>query len=148
MTWILLLVALALVGGVAYFFSTRKREPERPQPTAPPRRVERAIPPPAAPNDRYWGKQLVVPSPDQACQAARALDGQSYAIGRTPALPLKDCGNPDCACHFVPLRDRRSNFERRAGQERREEIRFEDRKDRRVGHDRRASDHYDWHFTA
>lgn len=147
MTWILLLVALALVGGVAYFISTRKRAPTRPQPTVPPRRVESAIPPPA-PNDRFWGKQLVVPNPDQACQAARALDGQSYAIGKTPTLPLKDCGNPDCACHFVPLRDRRSTAERRAGQERREEIRFEDRKDRRVGHDRRASDHYDWHFTA
>lgn len=136
MTWIVLSLVVALAAGlVAYVLVARKRS-----------RATAALK--AAPSPRYWGKQLVVPEPARACQAARVLNGQAFAFHRTPPLPLKGCANTVCKCHFEPMQDRRSGKERRTGTERREQIRFEDRKDRRCGRDRRSSDHYDWHFTA
>ena len=75
------------------------------------------------------------------------MRGQCFATGKVPALPLKGCANAACSCHFTDIEDRRSGNERRAGHERRDEIRFEDFKDRRVGPDRRG-EHYNWHYTA
>lgn len=136
MTWIVLSLVLALAAGLAaYFLHARRRS-----------RAKAAAK--AAPGPRYWGKQLVVPDPARACQAAKVLNGQIFAFHRVPPLPLKGCTNAECKCGFEPVQDRRSGKERRSGVERREQIRFEDRKDRRGGRDRRSGDHYDWDFTA
>jgi hypothetical protein len=147
MTWLLIILAVALLAGLAYYVSSRRVA--APAPKRPSEIAERvAHTPRSPPNARYWGRQLVVPDPARACQTARILDGQSFALDKVPALPLKDCTCAHCACHFEALRDRRGDPERRAGHDRRDHIRFEDRKDRRIGHDRRKSDHYDWKFTV
>jgi hypothetical protein len=137
MTWILVLLAMALGAGLAFYY-LRGRE----LPRSAPRPV-----PKAAPGPRYWGKQLRVPDPERACQAARALDGRAFALGKVPSLPLQGCSCAQCSCQYAPLAERRSREERRAMGERRDAIRFEDRKDRRCDHDRRSGDHYDWRFT-
>ena len=94
------------------------------------------------------GPEFQIYSPALACQFARELDGQCYALGKAPSLPLRGCDVAKCECHYTNLEDRRSGIERCCGNERRDQIRFEDREDRRSGKDRRSKDHYDWRFTA
>jgi hypothetical protein len=104
---------------------------------------------PITPSSKYWGKRFEIPIPENACAAARALDGQAFALGRAPALPLSGCDHVGCQCHLVPLLDRRAGEERRAGHERRMDIRFDDNKvDRRLHARRKDDDNYNWHYTA
>jgi hypothetical protein len=148
MIWVILLLFLLVIAGLGYVYFSRK--------TPSPSTAElhgtqtQAVlkTAPVAPSQKYWGKQFVVPNPDTACAAAKAIQGRAYAINQTPLLPLTDCSAVQCECHFVSLVDLRSGDERRHRHERREDIRFDTKVDRRSGTDRRTGDHYSWHYTA
>lgn len=148
MSWLLIPLVVALVAGLAYFVIRRRGATAPVAPKVPALSPGRTAKPKSPPHSRFWGKQLVVPNPDDACLSARVLNGQSFAINKVPKLPLKDCGSVNCACRFEALVDRRADPERRCGLDRRDLIRFEDRKDRRHDHDRRKDDQYDWRFTV
>jgi hypothetical protein len=155
MLWIVL--GGVLVAGLIVFLVLRARARRVPTRVATfssagasPQQVARPAPAPTAakakPAAPVWGKRLVI---DQAtaCQTARILAGQCFPMGKVPGLPLKDCGNSACRCHFEPMTERRSGAERREGHERREQIRFEDQHERRSGKPRRKDEHYTWHTT-
>jgi hypothetical protein len=148
MPWLVLIAILALLAVAAYVMYSRK--PGRTSASAP-AGEQAAGPrsPPIAPSSKYWGKRFEIPIPENACAAAKALDGQAFALGRAPALPLSGCDHVGCQCHLVPLLDRRAGEERRAGHERRMDIRFDDNKvDRRLHARRKDDDNYNWHYTA
>jgi hypothetical protein len=148
MLWLVLIAVLALLAVAAYLIFNRS--PSRASATEHGQQ-HAAGPqsPPIAPSSRYWGKRFEIPIPDNACAAAKALDGQAFALGQAPALPLSGCDHVGCQCHLVPLLDRRSSEERRAGHERRVDIRFDDSKvERRVHARRKDDDNYNWHYTA
>lgn len=145
MIWLLILFLLALAAGLAY--ALFGRQADRP-PALPARRAEPVAPLRRPPGVRHWGKQFAVPDPARACQRANALDGQRFALGKGPSLPLAGCEQTQCDCRYQDLVDQRGGLERRSGNDRREQVRFEERKDRRSGQDRRQDDRYDWRFTA
>jgi hypothetical protein len=118
----------------------------RKMPVAEPSKVSATAPSKAStPPAQHWGKRLVVAA--DACPVARQQADRHFPIGKLPTLPLKGCDHANCTCHLVPLGERRSNNERRHGEERREMARFEAPEDRRSGQQRRHDDHYIWHTT-
>jgi hypothetical protein len=50
-----------------------------------------------------------------ACAAAKALGGQRFLANQAPALPLVGCTNKRCDCSFAKLTDRRTEDDRRWG---------------------------------
>ena len=50
------------------------------------------------------------PSP---CHAVRELAQRRILSGEAPILPLPDCDQPDCSCHFEHFSDRRDQQNRR-----------------------------------
>lgn len=42
------------------------------------------------------------------CHGARALQGQRFLSSEAPALPLKNCSNDECTCHYAHHGDRRA----------------------------------------
>jgi hypothetical protein len=137
MAWVVAIILIA-AAVIAFFWLKRRGTSDVPTLRAGPQ-LE-----PAAdnPQPNYWGRKLVVPSPDVACEAAKALQGKCYPGSEGPDLPLSDCdAKMKCLCHYEPLPERRRE-ERRSGHDRREELRFDaDKPDRRSGTDRRASGH-------
>lgn len=75
-------------------------------------------------------------SPSSACEPARTRNGAKYKADDAPVLPLPGCVHTNCTCHYVALKERRTWFRRR-GEDRRDGVRFEPKKDRI---DRRARD--------
>lgn len=74
---------------------------------------------------------------ETACPAAQKIQAAWYAEGEVPRLPLETCGHPQtCRCTWMRVLDRRVTH-RRLSTDRRSELRFEDKSDRREGHDRR-----------
>lgn len=74
---------------------------------------------------------------ENPCLAAQKIQSAWYAEGASPRLPLESCEHPEmCRCTWMRVLDRRIAH-RRAGQDRRAELRFEDKSDRRTGEDRR-----------
>lgn len=49
-----------------------------------------------------------------ACDAARAMEGDRILSSAAPRLPLPDCDVPECSCRFVHHKDRRSGRDRRS----------------------------------
>jgi hypothetical protein len=47
-----------------------------------------------------------------ACPEARALVGQRFLSREAPSLPLKNCGTPECECHYEHYDDRRKGGRR------------------------------------
>jgi hypothetical protein len=47
-----------------------------------------------------------------ACPDARALRDQRFLSQDAPALPLKNCGSPDCECRYEHYQDRRKGKRR------------------------------------
>jgi hypothetical protein len=79
---------------------------------------------------------LRVPDLNRACEAARHYVGRTLDAATSPKLPLPGCGVVECRCRYervVNLRHR----ERREATDRRDEIRFETKVDRRTNPDRR-----------
>jgi len=81
---------------------------------------------------------LRVPNPDCACDGARRNANRTFVAGDAPALPLRDCGFANCRCSYERVANRRK-AERRTKADRRDEIRFEMKSDRRAGKDRRKT---------
>jgi len=48
----------------------------------------------------------------RACKEARALQGQRFLSRDAPPLPLKNCGSPQCECHYEHYDDRRKGHRR------------------------------------
>jgi hypothetical protein len=47
-----------------------------------------------------------------ACDAAKALEGKVFLATEAPSLPLADCDNTTCRCHYGYLDDRRQEDRR------------------------------------
>ncbi|HKX88116.1 MAG TPA: hypothetical protein VJM13_02820 [Sphingopyxis sp.] len=67
------------------------------------------------------------------------LNGHRYLTAEAPTLPGMGCQLSSCECRYEPVRDTRRG-ERREGEDRRDAIRFESKRDRRLHPDRRESD--------
>jgi len=50
---------------------------------------------------------------NNACDAARSMEGKRFISGAAPHIPLPDCDALKCHCRFVHHKDRRSGNERR-----------------------------------
>ena len=83
---------------------------------------------------------LRVENPDHACENARKFANKTFLAADAPRLPFKDCTRVDCRCRYERVAERRkAGSERRVSANRREEIRFEMKDDRRSGKDRRQT---------
>jgi hypothetical protein len=82
---------------------------------------------------------LRVQNADCACENARKYADKTFLVGDAPKLPFKDCTRADCTCRYERIAERRNRGERRVKANRREEIRFEMKDDRRTGKDRRRN---------
>jgi hypothetical protein len=49
-----------------------------------------------------------------SCSAAEAMAGRRFLSNAAPRLPLADCDNENCDCHFAHYKDRRSGRDRRS----------------------------------
>lgn len=138
MIWIAILAAVLVFGLVYYFaYGGRSNAVARvglPKPAEGVGKRSRYVP------HQFWGQQLVVPDPDQACRRARALNGSYFENGKVPHLPLPECDSPRCTCWFRVAGDNRADEDRRLDMDRREQPRINVRADRRTGRDRRAAD--------
>lgn len=75
-----------------------------------------------------------------ACRHATDLQDHLFLSREAPSLPLPNCGEGDCRCHYVFHDDRRSGIDRRAQMDRLERLVAGRRDDRRRGPGRRATD--------
>lgn len=97
-----LLAAVALAAGAAYWLTVRQTAP-RPSP-------QRLSAPPAKAGGRFSGVEIRTRG--GACRAAHALQGRRFLAKDAPALPLPDCTHVQCACTFSKLPDRRTEGRR------------------------------------
>ena len=94
-------------------------------------------------NSTTGGAQVValvlrVQHADCACDEARKFADKTFMVADAPKLPFKNCTRADCRCRYERIAERRKfGGERRVNPNRREEIRFEMKDDRRTGKDRR-----------
>ncbi len=51
---------------------------------------------------------------DNACNAAKELDGRRFLSSAAPRLPLAECDVLECSCRFVHHKDRRAGKDRRS----------------------------------
>ena len=86
---------------------------------------------------KHLGVVLKSSTPDSCCQAANNLIGQLLEEHSIPSLPLPGCDQKSCACFFQKKYNERKGQERRDVEDRRDDIRFEDKMDRRSHIDRR-----------
>jgi hypothetical protein len=86
--------------GVRGFFAklTRREPSARAAPTVVTERVRIVNP--------YHAVSIV--SGSKGCDAAKAQLGRRYLSREAPRLPLADCGNPECRCHYAHHDDRRA----------------------------------------
>ncbi len=48
-----------------------------------------------------------------SCDGVAEMEGQVYLSSEAPTLPLGNCGEKECRCHYIYLEDRRSGSDRR-----------------------------------
>jgi hypothetical protein len=70
------------------------------------------------------------------CQTARQFAGKTFDRATAPKLPLAGCAHSECRCRFEAIADRRRRA-RREATDRRDQIRFTSKGDRRIAADRR-----------
>jgi len=75
-----------------------------------------------------------------ACDRVANLTGQVFLSQEAPELPLANCGERDCRCHYVFLDDRRSGIDRREELARLGEFLSSSARDRRLNPGRRTGD--------
>lgn len=75
-----------------------------------------------------------------ACDRAASLGGQVFLSRDAPELPLANCGERDCRCHYVFLDDRRTGIDRRVELGRLGEFLSSSERDRRRSPGRRTAD--------
>ena len=95
-----LIGALVVATGAAYWLVLRHRAATQ---DPAPRKARPA-------GGRFSAVEIRVRS--NACQAARALEGQRLLSKEAPALPLPDCTAAPCSCKFTKWSDRRSEGRR------------------------------------
>jgi len=84
---------------------------------------------------------LRVPDLSRACDAARRQVGHTFDVAASPSLPLPECGRVDCRCRYERIVNRRRQ-QRRESADRRTEIRFDAKIDRRKNPDRRLRNNF------
>jgi hypothetical protein len=88
---------------------------------------------------QYWGACIDVENEGNCCEAVLGIQHDPYSFDKLPTLPLPMCDRNVCVCHYIGVKERRSD-NRRKGHDRREEVRFDhNASDRRGGKDRRAT---------
>jgi len=88
---------------------------------------------------KYWGFYINFIDKKQCCEAVLALNKKPFPINSVPALPLDDCSKNMCDCKHVGLVEKRKSlYQRRKTNDRRNAIRFEEISDRRSHMDRRS----------
>lgn len=75
-----------------------------------------------------------------ACDRVTSLAGQVFLSKEAPELPLPNCTERDCRCHYVFLDDRRSGIDRRSELEQLEQYPASSEGDRRSSPGRRFDD--------
>jgi hypothetical protein len=75
-----------------------------------------------------------------ACDRVANLTGQVFLSKEAPELPLANCSERDCRCHYVFLDDRRSGIDRRDQLEKLGEFLSSSARDRRLSPGRRTGD--------
>jgi len=75
-----------------------------------------------------------------ACERAMAIRERVFLSREAPRLPLANCGEGDCRCHYIFHEDRRSGFDRRAEFDRLGHLLSGKREDRRRSTGRRVDD--------
>ena len=75
-----------------------------------------------------------------ACRHAADIQDHLFLSREAPALPLPQCSETDCSCHYVFHDDRRSGLDRRARMDRVERLLSGRRDDRRRSLGRRIGD--------
>jgi len=101
-TYVGILAILILL--LVLVFVRRPKEKEKPRPTA--RRIS-----PGKPDTTYHAVSLKCPP--NACDAARAMEGERYLSANAPNIPLPDCDAVTCKCRYVHHKDRRGRDDRR-----------------------------------
>ena len=74
------------------------------------------------------------------CEQARKMSDQLYLTGDAPALPLAECTEMNCSCHYLHFGDRRIQPERRIKIQKLTAIFSGLGRDRRVSTGRRSGD--------
>lgn len=75
-----------------------------------------------------------------ACDRVASLTGHVFLAREAPELPLANCSERDCRCHYVFLDDRRSGIDRRDEPGRLGEFLSSSARDRRLSPGRRIGD--------
>ena len=89
---------LVVVAGAAYWLMARRARAANP------------VPRPTKAGGRFGAVEIRTRR--DACDSARALEGQRFLSKDAPALPLRDCTTAQCACRFTKLSDRRTDGRR------------------------------------
>lgn len=75
-----------------------------------------------------------------SCEQARRLSERLYLTGDAPPLPLLECGEMNCSCHYLHFGDRRAVPERRIKIQKLTAIFSGLGRDRRITSGRRSGD--------
>ena len=145
MIW-LSLVGIALVAAFFFLFMRRNANGQSAHDAAPrmangherPRSAARPSSTPIRTEAKGVETQMLrVPDLNRACEAARHYVGRTLDAATAPKLPLPGCGVVECRCRYERVVNLRRK-ERREAIDRRDEIRFETKIDRRANPDRRV----------
>lgn len=107
-----------------------------------------SVPPQSSDPRRFAGAEgvgawvLKAGDPTCACEFALANDGRRFSAAGAIPLPAPSCCRSDCACMYKPLPEERKAA-RRLAVERREQVRFGAKSDRRANSGRRLEDRWD-----
>jgi hypothetical protein len=136
-TALLLITVLVAVAAGLYLWKRRANHGGRPAAGPPNTAAARALEAAAVhTTERRPGRMINVGS--ECCRAATKIQSTWFAEGSAPVLPLEQCENaPACRCNWMRVLDRRVTH-RRVSPDRRAQLRFEERNDRRNPGDRRG----------
>ncbi|PCH84998.1 MAG: hypothetical protein COB26_02090 [Piscirickettsiaceae bacterium] len=88
-------------------------------------------------SDRFWGVYIHFDNEALCCKNVVALHRKQLSKKTALQLPLKDCDKSLCRCRYVGIVEKRHKT-RREVNDRRDEIRYEEKNDRRLGNERRS----------
>lgn len=98
-----LLAALLIYGFKPYDYGGSKRPVNRIGPTDKD---------PGKSSDTRWRSVKIRPGL-VSCKRVSTIAGQIFLSEEAPSLPLENCSEEDCRCHYIFLEDRRSGADRR-----------------------------------
>ena len=89
--------------------------------------------------DTRWRSVKIRPGL-MSCKMVSTISGQIFLAEEAPSLPLPNCAEEDCRCHYIFLEDRRSGADRRVELEQAREAAASRGSDRRLQAGRRYAD--------